>query len=66
MIFDQDGPQADRLEKWLEGLLLTFEYHIVSVDPRIADTWGRLNAPDRCQCWTACWPLLPSLAAGLS
>jgi toxin FitB len=42
----KDGPQADRLEKWLDGLLLTFDDHIVSVDSRVADTWGRLNVPD--------------------
>ncbi len=42
----KDAAQAGRLEKWLDGLLLTFDDHIVGIDARIADTWGRLNVPD--------------------
>jgi predicted nucleic acid-binding protein len=42
----KDAAQAGRLEKWLDGLLLTFDDHIVSIDARIADTWGGLNVPD--------------------
>jgi len=43
----KDAPQAARLEKWLDGLMKTFDDHVISVDTRVADLWGRLNVPDR-------------------
>jgi toxin FitB len=42
----KDSVQADHLEYWLRGLQATYSDHIVNVDSRIAEEWGRLNARD--------------------
>lgn len=42
----KDSAQAERLEDWLRGLLVTYADHLVGVDSRIADEWGRMNVPD--------------------
>jgi toxin FitB len=41
-----DQPQADRLERWLQGLHAAYRDHLVDVDADIAEEWGRLNTPD--------------------
>jgi toxin FitB len=40
----KDEPQADGLEKWLRGLHVTYQDHLVDVDADVAEEWGRLNA----------------------
>jgi predicted nucleic acid-binding protein len=42
----KDSVQADHLEYWLRGLQATYSDHIVDVNSRIAEEWGRLNAGD--------------------
>jgi toxin FitB len=42
----KDSIQADHLEYWLRGLQATYSDHIVDVDSRIAEEWGRVNARD--------------------
>lgn len=42
----RDPLSADRLETWLLGLPSVYADRILDVDERIADRWGRLNAPD--------------------
>ena len=42
----KDSAQADLLEQWLRGLHATYGDHIIDVDARIAEEWGRLNVPD--------------------
>jgi predicted nucleic acid-binding protein len=42
----KDSVQADHLEYWLRGLQATYSDHIVDVNSRIAEEWGRLNARD--------------------
>lgn len=42
----KDSAQADVLEQWLRGLHATYRDHIIDVDARIAEEWGRLNVPD--------------------
>jgi predicted nucleic acid-binding protein len=42
----KDSAQADLLEQWLRGLHATYRDHIIDVDARIAEEWGRLNVPD--------------------
>jgi toxin FitB len=41
-----DQPQADVLERWLRGLQVTYQDHLIEVDSDVAEEWGRLNAPD--------------------
>jgi predicted nucleic acid-binding protein len=41
---DQDPPQADVFARWLSELRTRFAERILSVDIRVADEWGRLNA----------------------
>jgi toxin FitB len=45
-LFRKDARQAELLEQWLHGLRVTYQDHIVDVDPAIAEEWGRLNVPD--------------------
>lgn len=40
-----DVPQATRLEKWLDGVLLEFGRNILSVDEDVGQLWGRLRVP---------------------
>lgn len=40
----KDPDRADRLDEWLTGLRASYADHIVGIDPRIADEWGRLSA----------------------
>lgn len=40
-----DEPQATRLEKWLNTVLLEFEKSILPVDEDIGQVWGRLRVP---------------------
>jgi hypothetical protein len=42
----KDSDQADRLEHWLQGLQATYKDHLLEVDARVAEEWGRLNVPD--------------------
>ena len=42
----KDSAQAELLERWLHGLRATYQHHIVNVDARIAEEWGRMNVPD--------------------
>jgi predicted nucleic acid-binding protein len=42
----KDGPQADLLERWLRGLHVTYQDHVIDVDADVAEEWGRLNIPD--------------------
>jgi hypothetical protein len=41
-----DGPQAERLERWLDSLLAHFAEHILPFDADCAQLWGRLRVPD--------------------
>lgn len=40
----RDPQQADALDRWLDGLLLTYRDRILPVTLEIAQEWGRLNA----------------------
>lgn len=40
-----DVPQANRLEKWLAGLLHDYDDFILDIDADIAQLWGRLRVP---------------------
>jgi predicted nucleic acid-binding protein len=42
----RDLDTAERLERWLLTLLEDYAERVLPVDLRIADLWGRLNAPD--------------------
>jgi predicted nucleic acid-binding protein len=42
----KDSAQADLLGQWLRGLHATYGDHIIDMDARIAEEWGRLNVPD--------------------
>jgi len=42
----KDEQQADLLERWLQGLHAAYRDHLVDVDARVAEEWGRLNVPD--------------------
>ena len=42
----KDRDQAELLERWLEGLQLSYADHIIAVDAAVAEQWGRLNVPD--------------------
>ncbi|MGO8675220.1 MAG: type II toxin-antitoxin system VapC family toxin [Limisphaerales bacterium] len=39
----RDPHQARALEKWLQSLKIEFADHILPVDERVADFWGRLG-----------------------
>jgi len=62
----KDPAQAAALEDWLARLRTTYVDRIVGVDARIAEDWGRLNVPMRCQLLTVFLPRLPGAVAGLS
>lgn len=42
----KDGGRADLLEHWLRGLHAAYQDHLIEVDARAAEQWGRLNGPD--------------------
>jgi toxin FitB len=42
----KDREQADLLERWLEGLRVSYADHIIPVDAAVAEEWGRMNVPD--------------------
>ena len=42
----KDGPQADLLEQWMQGLRVAYRDHLIEVDADISEEWGRLNVPD--------------------
>ena len=42
----KDQGQADLLERWLEGLRISYADHIIPVDGAVAEEWGRMNVPD--------------------
>lgn len=42
----KDPAQAERLQHWLRGLLVTYSGHLVGVDAKTAEEWGRINVPD--------------------
>lgn len=41
----KDPGQAEPLERWLQGLRLSYADHIVAVDAAVAEQWGRMNVP---------------------
>jgi predicted nucleic acid-binding protein len=43
----REAEAAEDLDQWLTGLLAAYLDHVVPVTSAIADTWGRLNVPDR-------------------
>lgn len=40
-----DAPQAERLDKWLLGLLRSHQDFILDIDLDISQMWGRLRVP---------------------
>ncbi len=40
-----DTRQANRLEKWLTGILAEYRDNILDINPDIAQLWGRLRVP---------------------
>jgi toxin FitB len=40
-----DNRQAERLETWLDGLLIEYQDFILDMDIGIAQLWGRLRVP---------------------
>ncbi len=40
----RDRASAIHLERWLHGVVISFEDRILPVDAQVADAWGRLNA----------------------
>ena len=42
----RDAVQAESLDRWLRALNDEYAERLLPVDSRIADLWGRLNAPD--------------------
>jgi hypothetical protein len=42
----KDPPAAERLERWLDGLVVTYGDRIVVVDSAVAQQWGRISVPD--------------------
>lgn len=42
----KDPARASRLQDWLCGLLVTYSDHVVGVDAKTAEEWGRINVPD--------------------
>ena len=41
----KDTEQADLLERWLDGLRISYADHIIAVDAAVAEEWGRMNVP---------------------
>ena len=42
-----DVAQASALDQWLVQLETVYAGRVIPVDVRVADTWGRLQVPDR-------------------
>ena len=42
----KDPGQAERLEEWLHGLHTRYADHIIGIDAKAAEEWGRMNIPD--------------------
>jgi predicted nucleic acid-binding protein len=42
----KDQEQADLLQRWLEGLRISYADHIIAVDAAVAEEWGQMNVPD--------------------
>lgn len=42
----RDVAQAEALDRWLRALTDDYAERLLPVDSRVADVWGRLNAPD--------------------
>jgi predicted nucleic acid-binding protein len=42
----RDAVQAESLDRWLRALNDEYAERVLPVDSRVADLWGRLNAPD--------------------
>jgi toxin FitB len=42
----KDTEQAGLLQRWLEGLRISYADHIIAVDAAVAEEWGRMNVPD--------------------
>lgn len=40
----RDAVQAEALERWLTGLLTTYQSRVLPVTVEVAEAWGRLNA----------------------
>jgi len=40
-----DRPQAERLERWLDALLMEYQDFILDIDTDIAQLWGRMRVP---------------------
>jgi predicted nucleic acid-binding protein len=40
-----DRRQAERLERWLEALLIDYQDSILDIDRDVAQLWGRLRVP---------------------
>jgi toxin FitB len=43
----KDPVAAEPIDQWLKGLVKAYSDRIVGIDTAIAETWGRLNVPDR-------------------
>jgi toxin FitB len=48
LLRDRDPAQANMFDSWLDDLHTRFADRIVSIDARIAEEWGRLNAAATC------------------
>jgi predicted nucleic acid-binding protein len=42
----KDPHQAHHLEQWLQGLHARYADHLIGIDARAAEEWGRMCAPD--------------------
>jgi len=42
----KDAASTEVIGHWLAGLVAGYQDHLVDVDARVAEEWGRLNAPD--------------------
>lgn len=42
----RDAPSAARLDRWCGALIDGYADRLLPVDVRVADLWGRMNAPD--------------------
>lgn len=41
----KDQEQADLLQRWLEGLRISYADRIIAMDAAVAEEWGRMNVP---------------------
>lgn len=46
-VFPRDPQKARALSRWFEDIKSAFEGHILPIDHAVAETWGRMNAPNR-------------------